>query len=144
MKKRIRPLIFFAMTLFMITGTDILSAHAAVPAIAAGDFHTIALKSDGTLWSWGYNSKGQLGDDTITDRHAPVKIGANTSWTTIAARDSHTFALKADGTLWAWGYNSDGQLGDGTVIERHAPVKIMKLNIFPWPMFLPAITAKRN
>lgn len=194
MKKRIRPLIFFAMTLFMITGTDILSAHAAVPAIAAGDFHTIALKSDGTLWSWGYNwkgqlgdgttterhapaqigtatnwsavaagylytialksdgtlwtwgynSKGQLGDDTITERHASVKIGANTSWTTVAARDSHTFALKSDGTLWAWGYNSDGQLGDGTEIERHAPVKIMKLNIFPWPMFLPAITAKRN
>lgn len=114
--------------------------------VAAGASHSIAQKTDGTMWAWGDNWGGQLGDDTITERHAPVKIGANTSWTTVAARDSHTFALKNDGTLWAWGYNSDGQLGDGTVIERHAPVQIMKLklHVFPWPMFLPALTVKRN
>jgi YD repeat-containing protein len=93
-----------------------------VTAIVAGGNHGLALQSDGTLWAWGWNFYGQLGDGTNTDRIAPVQIG--TGFASVAAGDSHTVAVKTDGTLWAWGYNGDGRLGDGTNTNRAAPVRI--------------------
>ena len=94
-------------------------------SIAARSDHTIALKSDGTLWAWGYNGYGQLGDGTTSDRHIPTQIGSDTNWTSISAGERNTIALKSDGTLWAWGYNIAGQLGDGTTTDRHAPLQII-------------------
>jgi len=94
-------------------------------SVKAGNSYTNALKADGTLWAWGYNVQGQLGDGSTTDRYAPVQIGAATNWTFVAAGDHHAIALKADGTLWAWGYNDRGQLGDGTTDDQHAPVQIL-------------------
>ena len=79
----------------------------------AVDSHTAAVRSDGTLWSWGYNLYGQLGDGTTTSRSIPVQIGTATNWREVATGYYHTIALKTDGTLWSWGYNSDGQLGNG-------------------------------
>ena len=93
-------------------------------AVAAGYDHALALKTDGTLWTWGYNSKGQLGDGTTTNRHSPVQVGSGTDWAALAAGQYHTVALKTDGTLWAWGYNNARQLGDGTTTDRHSPVQI--------------------
>ncbi|MCP4578578.1 MAG: SUMF1/EgtB/PvdO family nonheme iron enzyme, partial [Deltaproteobacteria bacterium] len=93
-------------------------------AAAQGGYHTMALKNDGTLWAWGRNDYGELGDGTFVDRHSPVQIGSDTDWTKIAAGAFHTMALKRDGTLWAWGFNYYGQLGDGTVVYRHSPVQI--------------------
>ncbi|MGB8169262.1 MAG: choice-of-anchor tandem repeat GloVer-containing protein [Chthoniobacteraceae bacterium] len=82
-------------------------------SVATGNIHTAAIRSDGTLWTWGYNFYGQLGDGTTTQRPSPVQVGTDTNWVMVAAGYFHTIALKADGTLWAWGYNSDGQLGNG-------------------------------
>jgi YD repeat-containing protein len=90
-------------------------------SVAAGDSHTVALKSDGTLWAWGRNNYGQLGDGTAVDKPAPVKIGTGNTWVSIAAGWAHTVALKSDGTLWAWGR---GPLGDGTMDNKNAPVQI--------------------
>src|SRR5258708_6340153 len=80
--------------------------------IDVGDRHSLALKPDGTLWAWGINDNGQLGNGTWVNRNTPVKIGPG--YSAIAAGYAHSLALKPDGTLWAWGYNGDGQLGDGT------------------------------
>ena len=93
-------------------------------SIAAGQFHSLALKSDGTLWAWGHNSYGQLGDDTIADKHSPVQIGSDNHWVSIAAGQFHSLALKSDDTLWAWGYNTHGELGDNSTTDKHSPVQI--------------------
>src|SRR5258706_4636480 len=81
-------------------------------AIAAGEQYSLALKTDSTIWAWGDNSSGQLGDGTVTDRNSPVKI--DFGYSAIAAGYYHSLALKTNGTLWAWGDNSFGELGDGT------------------------------
>ena len=91
---------------------------SGVTAIAGGDFHTVALKSDGTVWAWGYNDEGQLGDGITTGRTTPVQVSSLSGVTAIAAGYRHTVALKSDGTVWAWGYNEYGQLGDGTRTDR--------------------------
>ena len=94
----------------------------------AADVHSLALKSDGTVWAWGYNNYGQLGDGTTTDRHTPVSVSGLTGVTAIAGGYGHSLALKSDGTVWAWGYNSYGQLGDGTTTDRHTPVDVSGLS----------------
>ncbi len=102
-------------------------------AIAAGGGydggHTVALKSDGTVWTYGWNNRGQLGDGTTTERHTPVQVhgeddvGFLTDIIAIAAGYRHTVALKSDRTVWAYGLNYFGQLGDGTGTDRHTPVQ---------------------
>jgi len=93
-------------------------------AIAAGGWHTVALRSDGTLWAWGKNSYGQLGDGTVAEKHTPTQESTGaTNWSAISAGFGRTVALKSDGTLWAWGKNNFGQLGDGTTAETHTPTQ---------------------
>ncbi|MBM2815382.1 MAG: C-terminal target protein [Ignavibacteria bacterium] len=89
-----------------------------------GAQHTLAIKSDGTLWAWGGNAYGQLGDGTITDKNTPVQIGSGTNWVKVSCGGAHTLAIKSDGTLWAWGRNIAGQLGDGTTTDKSTPVQI--------------------
>jgi alpha-tubulin suppressor-like RCC1 family protein len=72
-----------------------------VTATSAGRAHTIALMTDGTLWAWGDNLSGQLGDGTIEDKYTPVQIGTDSDWESVSAGSIHTTALKTDGTLWA-------------------------------------------
>ncbi len=91
--------------------------------LATGNSHTAFVKADETLWAWGENTQGQLGDGTTTNRNAPVKIGSD-QWTSISAGSAHTLGLKTDGTLWAWGENGSRQLGDGSTTNRSTPVKI--------------------
>jgi alpha-tubulin suppressor-like RCC1 family protein len=92
-------------------------------SIAGGDDHTIALKTDGTLWSWGLNGNGQLGVNNTTSRSTPVTtLLGGTNWKSIAGGGNHTIALKTDGTLWSWGRNSYGQLGVNNATDRITPV----------------------
>jgi alpha-tubulin suppressor-like RCC1 family protein len=100
-----------------------ISCASAWAAVSAGGSYTLALRPDGTLWAWGYNADGRLGDGTTTQRNSPVQIG-NGFAAIAAGSDGHSLAIKTDGTLWAWGTNSYGQLGDGTTIQRNSPVQI--------------------
>jgi len=91
--------------------------------LAAGFGHSLALKTDSSLWAWGYNRYGQLGDGTHTWRLTPVQV--LTGVAAVAAGNSYTLARKTDGSLWAWGYNGYGQLGDGTTTARSTPVQVL-------------------
>lgn len=82
--------------------------------VAAGYKSSYGIKTDGTLWAWGWNNVGQLGDGTTIDQNQPVQIGTDTDWVNIAAGVGHAVALKANGALWTWGDNYYGQFGNGT------------------------------
>jgi Alpha-tubulin suppressor and related RCC1 domain-containing proteins len=92
--------------------------------IAAGGDHTIAITADGSLWAWGDNQKGQLGDGTTAENLVPKQIIAS-GIAEISASYQYSFAIKTDGSLWAWGNNESGQLGDGTITESYSPKQIM-------------------
>ncbi len=95
--------------------------------IASGLFHSISLKSDGTVWAWGYNSNGQLGNGTNIDSKTPVKVLGLSGITAISSGQSHCIALKNDGTVWSWGRNYSGQLGDATMNDKNIPVQVKNL-----------------
>lgn len=82
-------------------------------AISAGLGHSLAIKSDGSLWAWGYNEYGQVGNGNTSQQSTPVRIGTDRDWVSVSAGKYHSFAIKADGTLWGWGRNAEGQLGNG-------------------------------
>jgi alpha-tubulin suppressor-like RCC1 family protein len=91
------------------------------------DHHSFVLKTDGSLWAWGGNMNGEIGDGTTTDRYTQVQIGTR-EWKQVSAGFNHTLAIKADGSLWAWGSNIIGQLGDGTDADKIIPVRIGTAN----------------
>ncbi len=91
--------------------------------VSAGNGYTMAIKSNGTLWGWGNNGYGQLGNGTINTVNQPTQIGT-AIWSKISAKYRFTVGLKTNGTLWAWGDNSNGQLGDGTTISNLTPRQI--------------------
>jgi alpha-tubulin suppressor-like RCC1 family protein len=92
-------------------------------SVAAGAHHTLAIKADGSLWAWGWNEYGQLGDGTGVHKNTPVQVDGD-DWLAAAGGDKHSLAIKRNGDLWAWGYNNYGALGDGTTTERHSPVHV--------------------
>jgi alpha-tubulin suppressor-like RCC1 family protein len=84
--------------------------------VAGGGSHTAAIKTDGTLWTWGRNDDGQLGNNTTTDSPTPITtFSGGTNWKQVSSGSGHTAAIKTDGTLWSWGDNINGQLGDDTL-----------------------------
>ncbi len=90
------------------------------------DHHSCAIGMDGTLWCWGENTDGQIGDGTTTDRDTPtLEAYGDGSWTVVSASDGHTCAVRSDGSLWCWGSNAHGQLGDGTTTRRTIPTREM-------------------
>ena len=93
-------------------------------AVSNGEEHIVALKSDGSLWAWGNNEYGQLGDGSGASQDTLIRIGSDTNWSAISAGVYHTVALKSDGTLWAWGNNEYGQLGDGSGVDQDTPIRI--------------------
>lgn len=104
---------FFTLSLLLIIIN--ISVHSqCVQNIAAGISHSVAVKSDGTLWAWGFNGNGQLGDGTTDEKSTPTQIGTATDWKMVSAGGNHVLAIKTDGTLWAWGENFWGQCGNGT------------------------------
>ena len=93
-------------------------------SISGGQYHSLAIKNDGTLWAWGNNSDGKLGDKTYISKLIPTIISDDTTWNQIAAGIWHSMALKNNGTLWAWGWNNLGQFGDSTFTDSNIPIQI--------------------
>ncbi len=94
--------------------------------ISAGSRYSLALKTDGSLWSWGDNSFGQLGLGNQLNSNSPKLINNDKDWTDICAAAFHTSAIKRNGTLWNWGENNWGQLGRGNFVSNKSPVKMGK------------------
>jgi alpha-tubulin suppressor-like RCC1 family protein len=89
--------------------------------------HSLALTTNGTVYAWGSNQYGQLGDGTTTDSHTPKAVTGLPKITQIAAGPQHSVALAEDGRVFAWGINVSGQLGDGTMTDRSRPVQAQNL-----------------
>jgi alpha-tubulin suppressor-like RCC1 family protein len=98
-----------------------------IVAITGGMEHSIALKSDGTVWAWGFGGYGELGDGTDSSRDYPAQVYGLTNAIGIASGSDHNFALCADGTVWGWGYNEDGELGIGNTTDQFYPVRVGSL-----------------
>jgi len=84
----------------------------------------VAIKTNGTMWSWGQNNYGQLGIGNTNSYSSPNQIGALTTWANVAVGTFFAMAVKTDGTLWAWGNNNQGQLGLGDTSYRKSPVQV--------------------
>jgi len=92
--------------------------------VSSGGACIASVKTDGTIWAWGINLNGRLGDNTVIERSSPVQIGALTNWSKVSAGNNSISAIKADGTMWGWGRNNNGQIGDNTIADRSSPVQI--------------------
>src|SRR5258708_1760631 len=115
-------------------GVDRLTVSRSVPgqvtsltgvaAVAGGEIHSLALKGDGTVWAWGYNGEGELGNRSNANSNVPVQASVLAGVMAIAGGYYHSLALKSDGTVWAWGYNPDGELGNGSNVDSNLPVQV--------------------
>jgi alpha-tubulin suppressor-like RCC1 family protein len=101
---------------------------SGVVAVAAGETHSLALKSDGTVWAWGANNHGQLGDGSNFMSIIAIQVSSLSNVIAIAAGSQYSLALRSDGTAWAWGYNNYGQLGNGSNTNSNVPVKVSNLS----------------
>jgi alpha-tubulin suppressor-like RCC1 family protein len=94
--------------------------------VSAGNFHNLGVRTGGTVWAWGGNSFGQLGDNTVTTRSSPVSVvGGFSDWCQLSGGSSHSLGVRTGGSAWAWGRNTSGQLGDNTITSRRSPVSVV-------------------
>lgn len=106
------------------------TALSNIVSVAAGGGHSLAVAADGSIWSWGANWGGQLGDGTWQEQvyATPLTVvdehGIPVSFIAVTAGANHSLAIATDGTAWAWGYNADGEVGDGTLASRPSPVRV--------------------
>ena len=108
-------------------GTDTDWAYEKFNKITVGSNRMGAVKQDGTLWMWGYNSNGQLGQNNQTRYSSPVQVGSGQDWEYVSTGQYHTMAKKTDGTLWSWGYNGQGELGqnqEGPSASYSSPIQV--------------------
>ncbi len=113
-------------TIDQTTNTAVqVSGLTNVISIAGGQRHSIALKSDGTVWTWGWNGLGQLGNNTFIDELTPIQVPGLDSVIEISAGAHHCIAKRSDSTIWVWGNNGSGQLGNDTATNTTIPVKMM-------------------
>lgn len=92
--------------------------------LAGGYFHSLGIQTDGSLWAWGSNTYGQLGDGTTTDRNIPTRIGTDVDWVYVTAGQAFSVGIKSNGTLWVWGRNNKGQLGNNTMALTTVPIQL--------------------
>ena len=92
--------------------------------ISGGCSHSVGLKTDHSLWSWGWNLDGQLGNKMTLSSNKPVHIGQERDWKMVSSGSAHSLGLKTDGTLWTWGSNTNGQLGIGAKKQSLFPVRV--------------------
>lgn len=115
----------------------LVSGDLKFASISAGGDHALAILNDGSLWAWGANGFGQVGNGTLVDSFAAVQIGTDKNWESVSAggghndvgddqttNGGHSLAIKTDGTLWAWGSNAYGQLGTGTTDDATSPTQV--------------------
>jgi alpha-tubulin suppressor-like RCC1 family protein len=91
---------------------------------SSGDEAGHAIKTNGTLWSWGFNFYGTLGNNDTANQSSPVQIGSGTNWKSVGGGANATIAVKTDGTLWSWGYNVSGALGQNNTVNLSSPVQV--------------------
>jgi RHS repeat-associated protein len=110
--------------------SNLSGVTAVAAAVGTGGLHGLALKSDGTVWAWGNNANGQLGNGTYASSNTPVKVSNLTSVTAIAAGVQHSVALKSDGSVWAWGRGGFGALGinDPNGFDHNTPIQVTSLS----------------
>ena len=109
------------------TPVQVQNSSGIMAVSNGGCNYSLALREDGTVWAWGKNENGNLGDGTYENRGTPVQVSGLNGVMAISAYHN-SFALKKDGTVWAWGNNSIGGLGDGTTTHRNAPVQVQGLD----------------
>ena len=102
-------------TLHRQTNAIQITNLTAVIDMSAGNHFGLAVETNGTVWAWGANENGELGDATVTQSLTPMQVTNLTSVVAVAAGGTHGLALKSNGTVWAWGHANSGQLGDGTI-----------------------------
>lgn len=110
--------------LFLFLFSNLIYSQCWKIVEASYSYHCIGIQTDGTLWTWGYNGEGQLGDGTLTNKEVPTQIGAGTNWKTVSNNFSNSFGIKTNGTIWGWGNNSKGQLGIGNLVNKLIPTQI--------------------
>lgn len=102
----------------------VLTLSSAVVQAASGDHHTLVRLSDGTVWAWGTNNSGELGDGTNSTSMSPVQVSGLTGAVHVSAEGSTSLAVKSDGSVWVWGSNAGGQFADGTTTPSNVPVQV--------------------
>jgi len=111
---------------------QVTALNQVVVAVTGGTagYHSLALKADGTVWAWGRNADGQLGDGTTVSKNTPTQVVGLTNVVAISGGEYHSLAVRNDGTVWAWGRNNNGQLGNGTTTNSAVPVQVTGLTGF--------------
>jgi alpha-tubulin suppressor-like RCC1 family protein len=117
-------------------GTTIVQSTVPVPvggiggvaAIAAGNSFTLALKANGEVWAWGFNSQGQIGDGTTNQANVPQQVPGLAGIAQIGIGGAHSFAITSQGLVFAWGSNTSGQLGTGTTVNSLSPTQVAGLD----------------
>ena len=118
--------------MIVVVSVSMVSVYALSPkvvSVSMGMFHGLALKDDGTVWTWGAPYAGGAGIELNNDKSASNILSQIpiTNVTALCAATDNNLALKNDGTVWTWGYNEEGQLGDGTYIDSSVPVRVKGL-----------------
>lgn len=97
--------------------------------VSLGSDHSVGIDKYGRIWSWGYNSNGQLGDNTVTSRSTPIQISGTTkTFCNIDSNSSFNLAIDKYGQIWSWGDNGNGQLGVNSIVSKRTPISICGIN----------------
>ncbi|MBK9631968.1 MAG: hypothetical protein IPO62_13040 [Saprospiraceae bacterium] len=113
--------VIFFILLCLISNYSI--AQCKFISISRGNNHVLGIATDGSLWAWGQNGYGQLGDGSFLDIKDPIKIGNSNDWQIVLANQESSYAINKNGSLWSWGGMIEGQLGIGTLMTMGLPQK---------------------